>query len=399
MSSQSTKIVKADFLIAIRRNAEDTGLEIATRALADAMEEHWEEGAASRAWEFIREEFQRDTLSKDQATGKLSGPIIYGFQIELIAEVKSPALIIKDVSEALRRDQDVEHVLKFYDSIVEERNINLARELFVMEMRMRRAITLIYLHAYGGTYYDLLRNDKLGTDSHLRKRMPKPETLNEQAENEFFHLLFNHYGELNILRETRQLDDFIKQLVVSPDFVALQRELQRLPVEEGTDRDFLNRIKKDLNPVETLRNCVMHNRTPTDEEISSYETARDALNLAMDELFERWTITSPYEDEMPWDTATREAVENALENAHWDDSDKTITLFDFNGEKHQKTVSNREDLEQYLSEIAATAFYANAPRDNGEFVFECDEDGIVESALSVYEDRLSEFFNPGDTEQ
>ena len=216
----------------------------------------------SRSWQYITEQFKRVAGPKDVATGKLLGPILYGFQLELTDEVDSPALVIKDVSESLRRDPEVEHIIKFYDTLVEEENLKRARELFALEMRLRRAISFIYLYAYGGTYYDLLRNDALGTDGRLKKRMPKPEELRAQTENEFFHLLFNHYGELNNQRETRQLDDLIKQLAASADFAALQRDLQRMPVEDEDDRKFLDRIKRDLNPAEELRNPVRPQMLP-----------------------------------------------------------------------------------------------------------------------------------------
>ena len=307
MNAQSPSSSRAEFIIVIRVGATRSGLEIVNAALAEALENQWEEGAT--AVEFVREQFRRVTEPQDAVTGKFLGPTLYGFQIELPEEVDRPA-IIKDVHKVLLDDPDVKHIIKFYDTLVEEKNIELMRELFGLEMRLRYAISLVYLHvyAYGGFYYDLLRNDTLGTDGHLRKRMPKPEELRGQAENEFFHLLFNHYGELNVLRKTRQVDDLVKQITISHDFPALQRELQRMPVENEDDRRFLDRINQNLNSVENLRNCVMHNRALTQEQIDSYETARNELNDAMDELFERWAITP--DSEALWDTVTREADEN-----------------------------------------------------------------------------------------
>ncbi len=50
-------------------------------------------------------------------------------------------------------------------------------------------------------------------------------------------------------------------------------------------------------------------------------------------------------------------------------------------------------LQGELAQIAASAFYANAPREDGKFVVECDEFGIVESVLHDYWERLVEFFS------
>lgn len=397
MNDMAPTIVRAEFLIAIRRNSESSGFEIATRALATALEVHWEGDEASRATDFVIEQFKRTSGPRDTTTNELIGPTLYGFQVELPDEVDSPLVVIKDMAQSLLGDPNVEHVLKFFDTLVEENNLMISRELFGLEMRLRRAISLIYLHAYGGTYYDMLRNDALGADGRLRKRMPKPEDLKGKSENEFFHLLFNHYGELNVRRETRQLDDLIRQLANSSDFSALQRELLRMPIEDEDDRRFLDHIKRDLNPVEEIRNCVMHNRAPTDGEIRSYETARDALSQAMDELFERWEVED-VEDQMPWDTAASGAVTHAMERAVWDEDARQITIFDADDNRMQWSVSSRQGLEDQLVQIAASAFYANAPREDGEFVFECDEYGVVESVLADYEERLEDFFQPRDDE-
>ena len=111
------------------------------------------------------------------------------------------------------------------------------------------------------------------------------------------------------------------------------------------------------------------------------------------QLLARIDLDDPgLEDEMPWDTAAREAVEHALENADWDEKSRTITLHDQDDPRMRISVASREELEGHLRDQASDAFYANCSRDDGEFVSECDEDGIVETALADYEERLETFF-------
>ena len=95
---------------------------------------------------------------------------------------------------------------------------------------------------------------------------------------------------------------------------------------------------------------------------------------------------------MPWDSAAREAAEWALENADWDAQARTITLYDPDDSRMKCTVGSREELEEHLGSIAGEAFYANCSRDEGEFISECDEDGVVQDALARYESRLETFF-------
>jgi hypothetical protein len=101
------------------------------------------------------------------------------------------------------------------------------------------------------------------------------------------------------------------------------------------------------------------------------------------------------EDEMPWDNAAREAVELALANADWDEQKGMITFDDPDDSRIRTRVTTREELEDHLRKIANDAFYANCSRDDGDFISECDEDGIIETALVDYEEKLESFFKKG----
>ena len=49
-------------------------------------------------------------------------------------------------------------------------------------------------------------------------------------------------------------------------------------------------------------------------------------------------------------------------------------------------------MEQYLYDVRRAKVYDNAPCEDGEFLYDCDEVGIVWSALSRYDERLEAFF-------
>jgi hypothetical protein len=94
---------------------------------------------------------------------------------------------------------------------------------------------------------------------------------------------------------------------------------------------------------------------------------------------------------LPAPTATREAVEQAMESAHWDEENKTIELHDPDDPRMGKTVASRDELVGYLEDVASSAFYANCSRDEGEYISECDENDVVENVLDTYEERLTKF--------
>jgi hypothetical protein len=97
-------------------------------------------------------------------------------------------------------------------------------------------------------------------------------------------------------------------------------------------------------------------------------------------------------EEMSWDCAAREAVEHAMQRARWDEATREITLFDADDDRIRETVSTREGLDRYLTQVAASAFYANAPRVDGDFLEGCDEYGVLETVLAEYEEQLEDFF-------
>jgi hypothetical protein len=123
----------------------------------------------------------------------------------------------------------------------------------------------------------------------------------------------------------------------------------------------------------------------------NYINASPLLHQLLDGYLARWEWQEPLEESL-WDCAAREAVERAIQHADWDEATGEITLFDADDHRIRETVSTREGLDKYLSQVAASAFYANAPRVDGEFLDECDEYGVLESVLAEYEERLEEFF-------
>jgi hypothetical protein len=60
--------------------------------------------------------------------------------------------------------------------------------LFVLELKLRRVLSVIYLHAYDTEPYKLLREEKMKPQP--ENNPPSPTHMQEVWENEFFHLTF-----------------------------------------------------------------------------------------------------------------------------------------------------------------------------------------------------------------
>ena len=148
----------------------------------------------------------------------------------------------------------------------------------MLEMKLRRILSFIYLVAYQGEGpFELLREDTVKlTERTEQKHMAAV------SENQFFYLNFGLYAQLNqrkktdipnllnIVRDTEKYDDF-------------RAEVLRTPVTNERDREFIGNLKEIMDPIEKMRNCVAHNRQPTDSIKENYDNAYSRLLKLLDD--------------------------------------------------------------------------------------------------------------------
>ena len=314
--------------------------------------------------------------------------MLIGFALDLPEETASMRTVVDEFAEALKAPPVV-HVVKFEDPLIRVDLARWAEEIYALEMKLRRVLTLVYLHAYRDCrHYELLREE---TVQPMNKDQFKPNHMELQAENEFFHLTFGQYVGLNSRPEFK-LAQLLTLIRCKDDYDHLRQEVVRAPVEDEDDAVLLAGLKERMDAIEAIRNCCAHSRRPSKKVIANYINARPLLDQLLDDYLTRWEWQEP-EAEMPWDAAAREAVEVAMKGAQWDKDKRTITLFDHEGgQMRQTAVASREELEKYLCEVAQVGFYRYAPHDDGDFVFDCDDDEVVWTVLSRYEEMLNIIF-------
>jgi hypothetical protein len=100
-------------------------------------------------------------------------------------------------------------------------------------------------------------------------------------------------------------------------------------------------------------------------------------------------VVPPEPEEMPWDKDARRAVSRALEEAHWDFDEGTVTIYDRDDPRMSKTVASLEDLQRELEQIAMTAFEGTVPWEGGP-VFSLDAEGMVWAELEAYEENIKQ---------
>ena len=148
--------------------------------------------------------------------------------------------------------------MKFEDPLVQDELAQRAAEIFALEMKLRRVLSFIYLYAYqGGNPYNLLKEEQ----TRPMTQSLEPEHMMSVTENQFFHLTFGQYINLNN-RQQPSLDDLRNMIRDAERYDALRDELLRTPIDNEADINLINDLKELMDPIEQMRNCVAHNEGP-----------------------------------------------------------------------------------------------------------------------------------------
>lgn len=376
-----------EFLIVVRL-AEDTEIvDVIHECLTKVLEDNLNEFDDEAVRRMVIPRVQRLGDYDAEENGEPYCRMLFGFVLELPEETASPRIVVDEFADALNAPPII-HLVKFDDPLIRADLARWADEIYALEMKLRRVLTFVYLRAYqDGDPYELLREECVQP---MNKERPKPEHMKERAENQFFYLTFSQYVGLN-RRPEFKLTDLLDLVRNKEAYDGFREELSRTPVEDEDDAVLLAGLKERMDAIEAMRNCCAHSRRPSKKVEENYINARPLLDQLLDGYLARWEWQEPVE-EMFWDQAAREAVEDAMKRARWDEDERTITLFDADDDRIRQTVASREKLERHLCDVVRTAFYANAPREDGEFLYDCDEYDVVWSALAQYEDQLAKFF-------
>ena len=184
--------------------------------------------------------------------------------------------VIADFAKDLQYSPPVFHIVKFEDPLLQADLAERAAEIFVLEMKLRRVLSFMYLAAYQlRDPFDLLGEEQVEIPQRER---PTEEQMKESSENQFFHITFSQYVHLN----KRKQSDLMNMIRDSERYDVLRRELMRSPIEDEQDADLLNDLKELMDPIERMRNCVAHNRRPSTRLRQNYFRTRPDLEKRLD---------------------------------------------------------------------------------------------------------------------
>ena len=275
-----------NFLIACRLASDTNIQQILTNLLSEVLENNsnlFEEDAIADMIQFRHEHSGGEITDDDGVTTHHK---LIGFALELPDEIESIREVVDEFAKSLPDNPPIFHVVKFEDPLLQTELAGYAKEIFALEMKLRRVLSLIYLHAYQDkeTTFDLLCDETVNPSGQAK---PEMEQMKSPTENQFFHLTFSQYKKLN-QRPELKLPDIMQSIKNTEQYDAFRAEIRRVPIEYEEDAEFLAGLEGLMDPIEQMRNCVAHNRRPTRNIAQNYPTARLALEKHLDEHLEKW---------------------------------------------------------------------------------------------------------------
>jgi hypothetical protein len=258
--------------------------------LGKVLEDNYVEFDATEVGDFLNVRHARLGAEHVEGEQEAGRHILLGIELALPGELDSGTerILVDEFVGLLFETPPVLHLVKFEDPLLREDLAVFANEIFLLEMKLRRVLTLIYLHAHQSSGpYDLLRDEATQITA---KEKPSGDQMKAVAENQFFHLTFGQYVGLNTRSEIKQVSTLLDIIRASSDYDAFRTEISRLPIEQEDDAVLLAGLRERMNAIEAMRNCVAHNRRPTRRMVENYTNARPLLDHLLDGYLARWEM-------------------------------------------------------------------------------------------------------------
>jgi hypothetical protein len=276
-----------EFLISCRMATDHDIQKTVVEQLAKALEDNLNDFDDDDVGGMLRVTHRRDANAHFDENGAALSHAIVGFSVELPDEVAQVETVVSEFASALSETAPILHVLKFEDPLLQEKIAGWAGEMFDIEMKLRRVLSLIYLGAHQDRDpFNLLADEKIRP---MTEDSPKPSQMRAAAENQFFYLTFGQYINLN-QRVDINLNGLLEILQTMTDFETFRAEITRAPVPSEDDSILIAGLKERMDAIEKMRNCVAHNRRPAKTIVENYENVRPLVETLLDDYLKRWQL-------------------------------------------------------------------------------------------------------------
>ena len=286
-----------EFVIVCQQDTDTDIRQILIDTLTVSLQDNYDEFEPDTVEQMIALQTQRFGNQLTNEDGNITQTIILGFTLDLPEETNEAQTVVEEFAKALTEvPNPISHIVKFEDPLLQAELAQWSAEIFAIEMKLRRVLTLIYLNAYQGVEpYNLLKEETTQPTLQTDKKITT-EQMQKTLENQFFHLVFSQYGKLN-QRPDPKLNDLLENIRNFIQYEELQTEINRKPVADNNDADFLAGLKDKIGAIEKMRNCIAHHRSPPKRTKDDYENAKPLVDQLLDTYLIQWVYNEPVADE------------------------------------------------------------------------------------------------------
>lgn len=133
-----------EFLI-VYNHAQDTDIEkVLVDTLAEVLEENLNEFETEMVRGMIQLRHERVGAESSNENGEEFRRMLLGFVVDLPEETEQMQAVVSKFSAALHETPPIFHVVKFEDPILQIELARWSEEIFSIEMKLRRVLTIIY---------------------------------------------------------------------------------------------------------------------------------------------------------------------------------------------------------------------------------------------------------------
>jgi len=281
-----------EFLIVYRKEV-STDIRITLEeTLTLALQDNDDESDSEIVEQMIILKTERIGEESTDEDNNLGHKVILGFTLDLSEYINKAQTVVDEFAKALIGENSISHIVKFEDPLLKAELAQWSEEIFAIEMKLRRVLTFIYLYAYQEEDpYQLLKEEK---EQPMSKDKPNSDQMKKALENQFFHLVFSQYINLN-QRPEFKIPFVLENIQNAETYDIFRREIKRIPIEYEEDASLLAGLKPKMETIEAMRNCIAHNRRPSSRVVNNYKNAHPLLNQLLDDYLNQWAWSETIE--------------------------------------------------------------------------------------------------------
>jgi len=188
---------------------------------------------------------------------------------ELDTRESSVKGIVFSFLQSLENLNGVISITKMNDSILQETALEYYKQIAELEMDMRDVLTYIITYSSKTINEDFFKTFGINKSEKFDAK-----NIKENYENGLFYIYFNHYASFTQPQKVKaeKLAELLQEPHIS-SFEQLKTKLQNRGLKEDRHIDFIASIKEKLDPIEKMRNGIMHIRNISDKVVQNFTMA------------------------------------------------------------------------------------------------------------------------------